>query len=144
MSTRSFIPFSRDGLGVSLFGTADPAKFSDPFRADVDFDQSIYSRGLHGPTRRTKDSSIKYTIFIIIISAIIFVTAVSIYDVFRNLINSYFAKLALQDPKSHNKPEDIERSIIANRDSLISSVFFAGFCLIIALIFVPLLLQLLK
>jgi len=128
----SFQPLS-EGLSSSLLGVADPVKFVDPVR---------YEGRIHAPF--PSEPTIKYTLLIIIISAIIFVTALSVYDVVRNLINNYFAKQALLNPVSNNTKEDIDRTLIANRGGLISSSIFSVFCIILAIILIPILISLIK
>ena len=115
-----------------MLGAADPAKFVDTSRKDVD--KSLFKNEIHGSVE--KKVSIHYTLIIILISAIIFVTVISIYDVFRNIINNYFAKLALIDPQANNRKEEIQRTIIANEDAFKSSVVFSLFCIITGLIII--------
>ena len=135
----SYQPLQEGTISTALFGIADPAKFTDPIRLDVD--QSLFKREIHSPEE--KQNSIKYTIIIVFISAIIFVTVIAIYDVFKSLITNYFARDALQDPNSHNKREDIERTIISNQDALKSNFWFALFCIITAIILISILIKLL-
>src|SRR5581483_762719 len=115
----SFHPLS-GGFSSSLLGTADPVKFTDPLRDEA----QIMDRPIHGPAP-LRHHTIMYTIIIIVISALIFITIVAIFDVIRNYIINYYARLALTDPNSHNTEEDIVRTLIINRDSFISSGVFA-------------------
>lgn len=116
-------------IGESLFGVADPVKFVD---MDYAYDK------IHSPSHIHK-KTMKYTIVLVFISAIIFVTVISIYDIFRNIISGYFNEKYIQ--KSHNNipQENIERTIIADKNAIISSIIFALFCIVFALIFVPIL-----
>lgn len=140
MAGVSFRPLSGN-LSSSLLGVADPAKFTDPLRSDV--------RGAVRVPKRFPDVSntsetIKYTVIIIIVSAIIFVTAIAVYDVIKTALSNTFAKQALTNPKSHNKPRDIRRTEIANKAALGSSAAFAAVSVVSAIVFVPLLLTLVR
>ncbi len=95
-------------------------------------ENAYYSRHIHGPT----ESNNKRTILIVIISAIIFVTMISIYDIFRNIITNYYAREALENPNSHNSEEDIERALIANKENLNASIVFSIFCIVMAIILI--------
>jgi hypothetical protein len=121
----SFQPLKEGTISSALFGAADPSKFVDVSRDDVS--KNMYKRHIHGSSE--KKVNIGYTLIIIVISAIIFVTAVSIYDVFRSLITNYFAEMSLKDPNAQNKKEEIERTIIANKDSLKANFWFSLFCI---------------
>ena len=61
---------------------------------------------------------------------------VSIYDVLRNMINNYYAKKALENPKAKNTKQDIISTEIANKEGLTASIIFSLICIIIAVIFV--------
>jgi len=76
------------------------------------------------------------TILIIIMSAIIFITLVALYDVFRNYINNQYSKKALINPQSHNTNEEIEKALISNQENLNASITFAVFCIIVAVILI--------
>jgi hypothetical protein len=132
----SFQPLKEGNISTSLLGTADPGKFVDASRED------LFDRRINSP--EDKLSNIRRTLIIIIISAIIFVTVISIYDVIKLLITNYFARQALVDPKSQNKREDIERTIISNQDSLKSSIWFSLFCLITGIILIWILIKFLS
>jgi hypothetical protein len=85
-----------------------------------------------------------YTIVLIIISAIIFVTVVAIYDLIRTAIDNYFANQALIDPNSHNTPDEIEAAQIANQNVFVASVVFAGITIALAVIAILFLVWLLQ
>lgn len=122
----SFLPLNFQNLQPSLLGIGDPKL--------IDFDKADLSgKNIHGPKQHHA------TIIIIIISAIIFVTAVAIYDTIKSMINSHFTKLALINPDSHNTKKDIQRTLIANRESLTANCVFCIVCIILALVFVPIL-----
>ncbi len=72
----SYLPI-HPGFNESLIGVEDT--------------DTIYNK-LHGFK--------KNTIIIIIISALIFVTIISIFDVFRTIIDNKYSKLALTDPRT--------------------------------------------
>lgn len=128
----SFTPLS-DNLSSALTGVIEPSKILDIKERNLDADvpEKIY---------RQKNRNI-YTLIIIIMSAIIFVTIISIYDIIRNVINNYYANISLNDPNSHNNQDDIERTIIANNNELWSSIVFAIICLLSSIIFIPLLIH---
>jgi hypothetical protein len=124
----SFHPLS-PGTGQALLGTSQAFQSSE--------DDSLFDRRISGPKQRVR--STRGTLMIVIISAIIFVTIVAIYDVLRNAINNYYSKIALADPKAKNKKQVIDSTLIANKQALISSIVFATVCIITAIILVPIL-----
>lgn len=123
----SFQPLKEESLSPALLGISNQETFTDVSRND-----DSYEGGTYNP--RSRD--LKYTIIVIFISAIIFVTIVSIYDVIRTIIKNYYAKIALEDPISNNKQEDIDRTIVSNYDALKSSFFFSLFCLVTGIILI--------
>jgi hypothetical protein len=130
--------FTPLGLGTStaLSGTVVSPRFLEIGRTDTeDFSrfEDLTGRKVHG-SPRDNPKSIEYTIFIIIISAFIFITVIAIFDVIRNIINNYYAHRALTDPNSNNTQEDIERAEIANQNGLWSSIVFATVTFLIAII----------
>ena len=129
----TFQPLKEGSLSTSLLGIVDQSKFTDISRND-----DSYQGATHNPQSR----DLKYTILVIVISAVIFVTIVSIYEVIRTIIKNYYAKIALTDPMSNNKQKDIDRTIISNYDALKSSFFFALFCLVTGIILIWILLPL--
>lgn len=72
------------------------------------------------------------TVIIIIVSAVIFVTVVSFYDVIRNIISNHYAKIALTDPKAQNTSQQISSTLVANQQGLTSSIMFCLFCIAVA------------
>lgn len=108
--------------------------------ADIDID--VYEKNIHGSSNSQKYNNIFKTIIIIIISAIIFVMIVSIYDVIRNVVSNIYAKKTLRDPTLKFTKIEIKRTLKTNKNALIASVIFAVICIIIALIFIPLLVNL--
>jgi hypothetical protein len=135
------MPISNTGLSTALAGAVEPTKFINiPRSDDIIYEtrpNELYEKRIHG--RPDRMESIKFTIIIVIISAIIFVTVIAIYDIIRNGINNYYASLALNDPASHNSPEQIEQTEIANSNALWSSMVFASLCLISAIVFIVIL-----
>jgi hypothetical protein len=121
-----FRPLKFESDKSALLGAADAIKFVDVYRDDID--RSLYEKRIHSPEE--KRASMKYTIIVIIISAIIFVTIISIYDIFRNIISNHYAEIALEDPNADNKSHDIKSTLIANRNALTSSIMFSLFCII--------------
>jgi ABC-type Fe3+ transport system permease subunit len=126
----SFTPLT-GGFSSSLSGAVEPTKFlltGDEARDD------LYSRRIHPPEEKAE--SIRYTVLIVIISAILFVTVVALYDVLRNIAVNYFADRALTDPRSGNTQQDIERTNIANENTLLASIVFALICVVTAACFI--------
>jgi len=119
----SFTPI-HGGLGTALTGT-----IVSPLA--IDAEESVEQR-LYNPS--SKPQTVTYTIIVIIISAILFVAVISLYDVIRSSINRYYADKSLVDPNSHNTPEDIERTQIANSNALLSTITFAIICVVLALL----------
>jgi|SRR6516164_2747274 hypothetical protein len=119
----SFTPINNNtSLNDSLLGSGTLTNF-----------EILNERPIHlSPTKQHN-----HLISIIILSAILFVTIVALYDVIRVLITNYYASIALLDPKSHNTLKDIDKTIVANNDRLQATFIFALICLIIALIFIP-------
>lgn len=143
----SFTPL-KEGFSSSLLGIADPGKFIDPMRLESDSfgsegrrDQSLTERRIHA----SKDSrtTLRYTIIIIIISAIIFVTVIAIYDVIRTIITNFYAEAALKDPKAQVSDTDRIRTEIANYNALLATIVFAIITICIALIIIPILIWML-
>jgi len=134
----SFTPINKFS-STSLVGVAEPIRFmglSDrPERAELG------ERNIH-PIKEEDSKRYSHTIIIIVISAIIFVTVVAIYDVLRNYINNYYASRALRDPLSTNTVQDISRTETANRSNFVSSLIFALVCVLVALVLIPLLIHL--
>lgn len=138
----SFTPLS-GGLSTALSGAIEPTKFiSAPDTRSDPQAEELFARRIHEPSS-SKTQTIKYTIIIVIISAIIFVTVIALYDIMRNSLNTYYANIALTDPNSHNDPEDIERTQIANINALWSSIIFAIICVIMAIMLVFILIRIL-
>lgn len=117
----SFHPLN-GGFSSSLLGTATTPKIIHVENTKNDY------------YRRISNDKNKNTIFIIFVSAIIFVFVVSIYDIIRNAINNYYAQMALKNPKTKNTQQDIDNTIIVNNYSFNSSIVFGGVTLISVLI----------
>lgn len=133
----SFQPI-QPGFSESLIGTVEPVKLVE---AQTDRDSLIEAKVSKG-ARGTRDYI--YTIALIFISAFIFVAVVAIYDVFRSIINNYYADRALRDPQAHIPEEDLVRTEIANQQRLDSNIFFAVFAVITAIVFVTFIIFVIK
>lgn len=134
----SFVPITGTTVNTAVIGVGSQPKILEDKLAERD---RFYERRLHESEDNAHESN-KRLIIIIIISAIIFVTAIAIYDVIKQLINNYFSNLALTDPNSNNSEEDINRTNIADYYSLIALIVFAIIAIIFAIILIPLLLYL--
>lgn len=129
----SFVPLNSTGLSSSLFGVGDPVKFTD------NVNERLEERGIHGRASQDKHQSDTAMILLIVISAVIFVTAVSIYDIIKVIIINIYAEQSLRDQNGKN--EDIERTLISNRANLASTIAFGIVCIAIALIALPILIR---
>lgn len=129
----SFQPLKEGSPSTALLGiAANQDSFTDISRND-----DSYQGGTYNP----RNKNLKYTLIVIVISAIIFVTIVSIYDTIRTVIKNYYAKIALTDPMSNNTKEDIDRTIVSNHDALKANFFFSLFCLVTGIILIWILLK---
>ena len=117
----SFVPVTNNSLNTSLLGTGTLTNF-----------EAISERPIHGVARQHE-----HIISIIVLSAILFVLIVSLFDVIKVMVTNYYAKIALQNTISHNNQDDIDRTIEANEERLQATFMFFLICLIITLIFVP-------
>ncbi len=110
LSSVSFNPFI--GFGESLFGATDMTKFNDFNDFNKIEDKNLFDRNIHSPT----DANKYRTITTIVISAILFATIISIYDVLRNYIIIYYADMT---------PEENINKTLLNRlkESLYFSIF---------------------
>lgn len=131
----SFTPLS-GGLSTALSGVVEPTKFMD-FRDLNEKPSGLYERRMHGPSMKDKkNTTLKYTIIVVIISAVVFVTIISLYDIVRAYFNKIFATISLNNPESNNSPEAILRTQIANDNQFWSTLSFSAFCLITAVILI--------
>lgn len=120
---------------TALSGTLLSPRFLEIGTSDIDEIsplERLYERRIHETKNNPK--SIEYTIYIIIISAFIFISIIAIFDVIRNVISNYYAEKTLNDPKINNTKEDIERAEIANQNALWSSIVFAAIAFVIGVI----------
>lgn len=78
-----------------------------------------------------------YTILVIVISTIIFVTIVAIYDVIKAFINYYY--VARQNKSMHYKKKKRKERYRQARDGLLSSVIFAALTIVTSIVLVPIL-----
>lgn len=87
----------------------------------------LYDRNIH--------SSNTQTFKILLISVILFITIISIYDVIKNMINNHYSYNLLKNPKTKYTKLDINRTLIQNNETLSSSITFSLFCILILFIF---------
>jgi len=118
----SFLP---DSIG-SLFS---------PFLVDTFLEDDLRLLPRRSTQTKTDSPTIWYTVTIIFLSAFLFVAIISIYDVFRKIINNHYAYIALTDSNSHNTPDQISRNLIANENELKANAIFSLFTIIIGIIF---------
>ena len=131
----SFLPIDYGSLSPSLLGVGDPIKFLRPKR--IQFKGKANKEDGPGPSMK-RNREINTTI-LIIISAIIFISVVALYDILRNYITNKYATKALEDPRSENTKTDIAKTEIANLNGLYSSICFALIVILSAIILIPLL-----
>lgn len=110
------------GLQQSLLGVADPAKFVDPSRLDI---PSGAQPSIVDYPGRNYRSMLFYTLTIVFMSALIFVTVVSIFEVIKYSINYGYAVY-------HRE------SLVTNlRDLIITSGYFALITTGLSVILIP-------
>ena len=133
----SFAPLNGN-LSSSLLGVGavDPVFRSIPRPSEYLWERRVHEGGMPGV------SGLAHALILIMISAIIFVTIIAMYDVAKVALSNAFAKEALKDPKSHNKRISIERTVVANAGALNASFTFAASCLVSTIIFIPILISL--
>lgn len=102
--------------------------------------RQLFERNMYDDAGQSRASI--HTVILVMISAILFVTIIAMYDVVRNFIKDYYAKTELEVHRNELPTEDIIEAELANRENLQSSIVFALFSLITALIFIPLLIML--
>jgi hypothetical protein len=130
----SFLPLTGSTVNSATIGVGAQPKILEEKLIERD---RLYERRLHEPEERDNN---KHLIVIIIISAIIFVTVIAVYDVIKGALNNYFSNLALIDPNSKNTEEDINRTNIADYYALMATIIFTIVAIIFAIIAIPLLL----
>ena len=129
-----FTPLSTTSLSESLLGVGDPVKFDTGLR-DIRADKDYFERNVK--VRREDSPKGWSTVILVIISAIIFVSIIAIYDCIRSYINGRYARASLEDPRSNNEIDNIIRTEIANENSLKSSITFAFLAIITGIILIP-------
>lgn len=117
MGKTLFTPLNISTVDTSSFGVTEP----------------LIEKGLR-PSNTNSSGLTLDSIIIIIVSAIIFVTAIAIYDVIRMSVSNHFSTRSLLNPFSRNKDEDIDRSLISNEESLYAAITFASICVITMII----------
>lgn len=110
-------------MGESLLGVGAP--------------RQLFERNIYDDASQTKASI--HTVILVMISAIVFVVVIAMYDVVRNYIKDYYAKIELEDHRGELPTKDIVEAELANRENLQSSLVFALFCLVTGVILIPLL-----
>lgn len=145
-------PISNVNIETSLFGIGSP-RYDEPYLRDADFVETKEVTGsqppdndveLKAPKKEIKRYDYTSIILITVISAIIFITAVAIYDVIRIFISNHFSSKVVEDPNFDSTEEEATREKIKERYSLISGLSFALFSLIVAIILIPLIVRYLQ
>ena len=131
----SFLPLTQaNNVNNSLIGVGAQIKILDE---DNLLTTDLYGRRIHAPI---KDNNQQHLLLVIILSAVLFVTIVATYDVIKASLNLGFSNLSLNDPRSLNTDEDIERTLTADMYAFYSILTFFGIALLIAIITIPILL----
>lgn len=75
----------------------------------------------------------------IVVSAIIFVVIVAIYELLRISLNNYFYLQAVEDPRCNYKKHKCTQELAKNHNNLISACIFALLTILTAAIILPIL-----
>jgi len=128
----------------SFVGIADTPRIMDTNLSDT-----IFPRYIHGSSKPS--NKVIYTILTILVSAIIFIAVVSVYDMIRAIINGHFRRRATLETTAVEtdnvlEPQTLSRSKarigllieeITERNTLKAVTIFTLFCVATALVFVP-------
>ncbi len=128
----NFMNLNPPNNGQYLFNVGDNTKLFD-FDTMVKTDE-LADREVHFESKN------KHTIIIVIISAIIFMTIISIYDFIRNCVTVYYADIGVKHFKNNISQENIDQTLYANRTKLKVSLSYLIICTVLSLIIIPLLL----
>jgi len=132
-------------IQTSLLGIGAP-RFDQNYIATnklQDFSRSIGSRPKEKEKNNLNTNYVKIML-VTIVSAIIFILAVAIYDVIREIINNYYSKKIIEDPEYEATDKEKNREIIKERYSLISTIVFALVVLISAIVLIPIIICFLR
>jgi hypothetical protein len=88
-------------------------------------------------SKNKPSGSLMLLLVVIILTIIIFVAVLSVYDLIKEKIIVQHAKKALLNPRSRNTSDEIERTLIANRESYNATMHFSVVAIFIAVIFLP-------
>jgi len=136
LSSPSVVPLS-DELGSSLFGVAaDPLRLTDPL-SDPGGARDIHPYA--DETSSARESGL-YTLGVVALSAVVFVTIIALYDLAKTSISLVFATRALADDASPRSPAETVELRKVNHAAWTSSAVFSVFCVVTAAVLVPLLL----
>jgi hypothetical protein len=111
-------------LAPSLLGVGEPTKFMDLNALDRP------RLDVHPFSSQSK----QYAVVLVVASAIIFVTAVAVYECIRVAIQYTFVKDALSKNAQGTSNMDVQKA------NLIGTIIFAVFCIGSAIIVIPMLL----
>lgn len=139
----SLQPTSSSGYKNSLLGQDYLYNFKNiPLRNQTLYRRNISADNTDDDNNPKTIPSNRSIIILSIVGAILFILVVSLFDIVRNWINNYYAEKALRDSASNVSTDDINSTIIANYQSLIASIVFAIFCVIVGVVSVYFLLRL--
>lgn len=75
----------------------------------------------------------------ILVSAIIFIVIVAIYEILRISVNNYFFLKSSEDPECHYKKHKLEQKLSRNYNNLVSACVFGVLVTLSAAIIIPIL-----
>lgn len=127
----SFKPLN-EGFSTSLLGSSYPAGYEHSIRYNPD--KNLSDRDIH--SNIDSQTSILKTIIVIFISAIIFITVISIYDVLRNYIIYYYNEQTLYDSQSEYTNVYIRQQFVSNKNIMLSSIVFSLICIFSSIILI--------
>ena len=127
---------------MSFVGLPSLAPGSAILGAGLDYrpaDEKLFERRMHGT-----DTDLAHTVIIIIVSALLFVTVIALFDLIKAFITYYYLAGESEDKELKYKDYEKKRIRKSAGDSLRSSAYFAALCIVITIILVPLLLSRIK
>ncbi len=88
----------------------------------------LFRNAKNGSTQTSQVTG--YLLVVVFISALIFISVNSIYDVVKISVSNLYTETALLNVQSTNKIDDIERTITVNEHNLKASALFATICVL--------------
>ncbi len=114
---------------LAFFPLIDASRYFDLLNEDGEI--------LTGRSPKNNNLNIVTTIITIIISALIFISIIAVFDVIKKIITNYYAEKTLKDPNLNNDTLNINRTFVANQQSLNSNIIFCLLSIFITFTLVP-------